>query len=157
MSAISSQRINLDSVITYVLLKKLVTPIVRTKAFRMKLVDGAGKQLKEPATDAEKEAYTILDKIVFKIKRLLGGKLGSLFSFMYVGTLSNDYYNKLLVKGTVDQRAEIMRIKTDVRKLGEQYHMPVHELILNIAHEEARREDLPSQEELAELLAAEES
>ena len=44
-----------------------------------------------------------------------------MISFLYLSTLSNDFYNKLVVKGSIAQRAEIIRIKKDIQKLAEKY------------------------------------
>jgi len=111
------QKENIDNILTYILIKKLVTPIVKTPAYRLGLVNAAGKIIKKPKTDEEMMALTTLDKIIFKLKRLLGGKLLILNSFLYLSTLNNDMYNKLVVRGTINQRAEILRIKNDVDKI----------------------------------------
>jgi len=43
--------------------------------------------------------------------------------------LSNDFYNKIVVKGSIEQRAEIIRIKKDIQKLSEKYEMGVGGLL----------------------------
>lgn len=110
---------NIDSVILFIVIKKIVTPITRTDAYKFGLVDNAGKVIKIPKTDEEKEALTTLDKFIFKLKRLLGAKLTVLNKFLYLQTLNNDFYNKLIIKGTIDTRSEIKRIKKDVEKIQE--------------------------------------
>ena len=116
------QRENVDNIISYILIKKLVTPITRTKSYQLKLVNNAGRVIKEPETEAERHALTVLDRLIFKLKRLLGGKLINLNSFLYLSTLSNDFYNKIVVKGSIESRAEIIRIKKDIQKLAEKYN-----------------------------------
>jgi hypothetical protein len=123
------QKENLDSIITYLVIKKLVTPIVKHPAYAKGLVNNAGMKIKDPETVEEKKSLTVLDKLIFKIKRLLGGKLVSLNSFLYLSTLSNEFYNKLVVKGSVNQRAEIIRIKKDIERLSESYNISEEELI----------------------------
>jgi len=118
----NNQRENIDNIISYILIKKLVTPITRTKTYSLGLVNNAGRVIKEPETEAERHALTVLDKLVFKLKRLLGSKLINLNSFLYLSTLSNDFYNKIVVKGSIGQRAEIIRIKKDIQKLAEKYN-----------------------------------
>tara|TARA_Y100000310_G_C20704329_1_gene833660 strand:- start:26973 stop:27398 length:426 start_codon:yes stop_codon:yes gene_type:complete len=112
-------RENIDNIISYILIKKLVTPIIKTKAYSLGLVNNAGRVVKSPDTENERQALTVLDRLIFKLKRLLGSKLINLNSFLYLSTLSNDFYNKLIVRGSVNQRAEILRIKKDIQKLAE--------------------------------------
>ena len=42
MSSLEHKR-NVDTILLYMLIKKLVLPIVRTKAYKLKLVNAAGK------------------------------------------------------------------------------------------------------------------
>ena len=63
-----------DSIITYRILKTLVTPFVETEAYRLGIIDGKGKELKKMSqfnTVAERDAYTILDRLVFRLKRIV--------------------------------------------------------------------------------------
>ena len=82
----------IDALIAYRLLKLLVTPFNKTKAYKMEIIDEKGKVKKKknqfnqkiPANKrAEaKKAYTLLIRFVFNLKRLLSkvgirGPLGS--------------------------------------------------------------------------------
>jgi len=131
-------RTNIDSVLTYMFLKKIMTPIVKTPAYKLGLVNNVGKVIKKPVTDAEKSTLTILDKFIFKLRRLLGTKLTQLNNFLFLQTLSNDFYNKLIVKGSIEQRAEIKRITRDIDKIAEKYDCDVTDLVYLIANEETR-------------------
>jgi len=72
----------IDALIAYRLLKLLVTPFKKTKAYQLGIIDDKGKVLikaKEftksfPAgkRDNAKKAYTLLIRFVFNLKRLLG-------------------------------------------------------------------------------------
>jgi len=123
------QRDNIDNIISYILIKKLVTPIVKTKAYQLGLVNSAGRVMKNPESEEERHALTVLDRLIFKLKRLLGSKLINLNSFLYLSTLKNDFYNKIVVKGSIDQRAEIIRIKKDIQRLAEKYDMNDQQLM----------------------------
>jgi hypothetical protein len=125
----SEHKENIDNIITYIFIKKLVTPITKSAAYRMGLVNNAGRMVKKAETPEEKNAFTLLDKLIFKLKRLLGSKLINLNSFLYLTTLSNDFYNKLISRGSVNQRAEIIRIKRDMEKLSEKYDTDIDGLI----------------------------
>jgi hypothetical protein len=75
----------IDLLITYRIVKGLTTPFDQTDAFKLGIIDKNGKVLrkaKDLNTEKEKEAYTVLDRFIFNMKRLLnkvslGGTLGS--------------------------------------------------------------------------------
>lgn len=63
-----------DAVITYRILKKLVTPFEETDAYRLGIIDKKGNLLKKSNqlhTDEERDAYTLLDRLVFRLKRII--------------------------------------------------------------------------------------
>ena len=71
----------IDAFITFRFLKLLVTPFNKTEAFKFGIIDERGKVLRKYKTLAkieERNAYTILHRLVFNIKKLLeklpGGK-----------------------------------------------------------------------------------
>ena len=74
-----------DLVITYRVIKLLVTPFEKQEAFKYGIIDKDGKVLRKYRTlktTAEKKSYTILHRFVFNLKRILaraglGGKLGT--------------------------------------------------------------------------------
>ena len=73
-----------DTLITYRIVKLLVTPFERQEAFKQGIIDKDGKVLKKNRdlkTEKEKKAYTYLHRFVFNLKRILkrvglGSKLG---------------------------------------------------------------------------------
>ena len=75
----------IDALVAYRVLKLLVTPFNRTKAFELGIIDDKGKVLKKSRDikdPQERNAYTLLIRFVFNLKRLLGkvgvrGPLGS--------------------------------------------------------------------------------
>ena len=74
-----------DLVITYIVIKLLVTPFEKQEAFKQGIIDKDGKVLRKYRTlktTAEKKSYTILHRFVFNLKRVLqkaglGGRLGT--------------------------------------------------------------------------------
>ena len=74
-----------DLLITYRIVKLLVTPFEKQEAFKFGIIDKDGKVLKKSKTlktEKERKAYTILHRFVFNLKRILkrvglGGKLGT--------------------------------------------------------------------------------
>jgi hypothetical protein len=127
---------NLDSVITYVILKKLSTPIIKSPAYLLGLVNASGKKIKNVSTEEEKLALTVLDELIFWIKRSIGGKISSLNQFIYTSNSGNNFYNKLQVIGNIDQRSEIIRIKKDLQRLSEKYNMTSDDLLKHLIAEE---------------------
>ena len=64
----------IDAVIAYRVLKLLVTPFNKTKAFELGIIDAKGKVLKkskEIKDPKERNAYTLLIRFVFNLKKLL--------------------------------------------------------------------------------------
>ena len=72
----------IDALVAYRVLKLLVTPFNKTKAFALGIIDEKGKVLVKsrdikrlPNPAKAREAYTLLIRFVFNLKRMLG-KLG---------------------------------------------------------------------------------
>ena len=74
-----------DLLITYRIMKLLVTPFEKQEAYKYGIIDDKGKVLRKWSTiikPQEKRSYTILHRFVFNLKRILqrgglGGKLGT--------------------------------------------------------------------------------
>lgn len=63
-----------DSVIAYRILRMLVTPFEATDAYAFGIIDAKGKELKKMSslnTVEERDAYSILHRMVFRIKRII--------------------------------------------------------------------------------------
>jgi len=75
----------IDLLITYRIMKLLVTPFDKQEAFKYGIIDKQGKVLKPWRTlkgSKEKSSYTMLHRFVFNLKRILqkvglGGRLGT--------------------------------------------------------------------------------
>ena len=61
----------LDAVVGIRLLKLLSTPINNSKAFQLGIVDKDGNKIKDPSNTNERNAYTLLNRFVFKVQRAL--------------------------------------------------------------------------------------
>lgn len=61
-----------DLVIVYLITKRLTTPYEEWDAFKVGVIDRDGNKVKEPMSSAEKSAWTILDVMVWNMKRILG-------------------------------------------------------------------------------------
>ena len=134
--AIKSKKQDIDALVTYLFLKALMEPVIQSNAFKLKLVDNAGRIIKEPETQEEKEALTLLTKFSLKLKRLLGPRISNLYNFLYVQTLGSNLYNNLIVMGSVSQRAEIKRITQDFKRLQESHNIELDDLVYTLMTEE---------------------
>ena len=101
----------IDLVITYRVVKLLVTPFEKQDAFKYGIIDKDGKVLRKYKTitrPAEKRSYTILHRFVFNLKRLLqkaglGGRLGTFAVALAVLLREDKSYekNKALIESAV--------------------------------------------------------
>ena len=100
-----------DTLITYRIVKLLVTPFERQEAFEQGIIDKDGKVLKKNRdlkTEKEKKAYTYLHRFVFNLKRILkkvglGSKLGSFAVALALLLKENKEYeqHKTLIESAV--------------------------------------------------------
>ena len=100
-----------DLVITYRVIKLLVTPFERQEAFKYGIIDKDGNVLRKYRTlqtTKEKQAYTILHRFVFNLKRILkrvglGGRLGSFAVALALLLKENKEYeeHKILLESTI--------------------------------------------------------
>ena len=75
----------IDFLITYRVVKLLVTPFEKQEAYKFGIIDKQGKVLRKYKTlnrADEKKSYTLLHRFIFNLKRILGkvglgGRLGS--------------------------------------------------------------------------------
>lgn len=60
-----------DGLITYRILRLLSTPIEESDAYRFGIINKDGIKIKHPSTTQESEAYSILNRFVFKVQKAL--------------------------------------------------------------------------------------
>ena len=61
-----------DAVIVLRILKLLTTPIEKSDAYKYGIVDKNGKKIKKPETTKERDSYSILQRLAFKLQYALG-------------------------------------------------------------------------------------
>ena len=103
----------IDALIAYRLLKLLVTPFKKTKAYQMGIIDDKGKVLIKakqfqksfPSNKQQeaKKAYTLLIRFIFNLKRILGkvgirGPLGSAAAAAIAFFREQNDYNPIIEK-----------------------------------------------------------
>lgn len=65
----------IDNLISLRILHILLTPIENSEAYRLGIVDKNGKQIKKPKSEEERDSWTNLTKIIFKLKSILAKNL----------------------------------------------------------------------------------
>ena len=101
----------IDALISYRIIKLLVTPFDRQEAFKYGIIDKDGKVLKKAKTlrtERERKSYTVLHRFVFNLKRILkrvglGSKLGSFAVALALLIRENKEYeeHKLIIESAV--------------------------------------------------------
>jgi len=60
-----------NTVVLYLLIKKLQAPFDTWEAFKLGIIDKDGKKIKEPKSFKERESWTMFDKFVANLKKIL--------------------------------------------------------------------------------------
>ncbi len=72
------------------------------KAFKLKLIDDKGKILRNPKTSEEKNALTALDRMIIRLRRLVGDSLFTKIPLAAI-LLREDFFDGLPVKQLTEQ------------------------------------------------------
>ena len=64
------------TVTTFMIIKRLVQPWTSWDAFRLGIIDDEGRKLKDPVTSEERQAWTMFDRLMWKVLRLLQKFIG---------------------------------------------------------------------------------
>ena len=123
-----NKRQDIDSVLAYVLIKSILTNPQSTDAYGYGLVDEKGNTIKEPETADEKDSLTVLDKLGFKLRRMLGSRISEFSSFAYVKSIPEKYQD-MLSTNSVEKKAQVKRIAKGIENLSESYDMSVDDMI----------------------------
>ena len=101
----------IDLIITYRVVKLLVTPFEKQEAFKYGIIDKKGKVLRKWSTiikPQEKKSYTILHRFIFNLKRILkrvglGSRIGSFAVALALLIKENKEYeqHKLIIESAI--------------------------------------------------------
>ena len=88
----------IDALVAYRILKLLVTPWKKTKAYELGIIDDKGKVLiksRQIVNQTQRKAYTLLIRFVFNLKRMLqkvglGGRFGT-YAAAAIAFLKEEY------------------------------------------------------------------
>ena len=129
----------IDAVIAYRVLKLLVTPFNRTKAFELGIIDDKGKVLiksRDIKNAEQRNAYTLLIRFVFNLKKLLAkigirGPVGSAAAAA-LAFFKEEYGENLEVEKVVYQH---LREQGFEFQLDENYGEPLTEGTYKVKHD----------------------
>ena len=136
----------IDALIAFRLIKLLVTPFNKTKAFKLGIIDAKGKVLikskqidKLPTSNerlAARKAYTMLIRFVFNLKRLLSkvgirGPIGSATAAA-IAFFKEEYGNNLEVEREVYKHLKEQGFEFDI---SENYGEPLYEGTYKVKHD----------------------
>jgi len=129
----------IDAVIAYRVLKLLVTPFNRTKAFELGIIDEKGKVLKKSRdikNAEERNAYTLLIRFVFNLKKLLAkigirGPLGSAAAAAFA-FFKEEYGNNVEVEKVIYNHLKEQGFEF---QLYENYGEPLNEGTYKVKHD----------------------
>jgi len=135
----------IDALVAYRVLKLLVTPFNKTKAFEFGIIDAKGKVLKKSrdiSDPKERNAYTLLIRFVFNLKRLLSkvgirGPLGS-SAAAAIAFFKEQSGEQLSEKGALDIEREVYKYITSEGfefDLSENYGEPLTEGTYKVKHD----------------------
>lgn len=65
-----------DTVIVYLIIKKLAMPFEEWDAFKQGIIDKDGQKLKTPATSAERQSFTAFDRFIWNLKKIMSKFVG---------------------------------------------------------------------------------
>jgi hypothetical protein len=60
-----------DAIVVLRILKLLTTPIEKSDAFKLGIIDKDGKKIKKAVSGTERDAYSILNRFIFKVQSAL--------------------------------------------------------------------------------------
>ena len=129
----------IDAVIAYRVLKLLVTPFDKTKAFELGIIDEKGKVLKKSRdikNAEERNAYTLLIRFVFNLKKLLAkigirGPLGSAAAAAFA-FFKEEYGNNVEVEKVIYNHLKEQGFEFQI---DENYGEPLNEGTYKVKHD----------------------
>ena len=126
-----------DTLITYRIVKLLVTPFNKQEAYKEGVIDEKGKVLikyRQLKTEKQRKSYTFLHRFIFNLKRILGkvglgGRLGSFATALALLIKEDKSYaaHKTLIEKTVikylkenDMYNTLLNEQGEVKSIDEQ-------------------------------------
>ena len=128
----------IDALIAFRILKLLVTPFNKTKAYKLGIIDEKGKVLiksKQIVNQTQRKAYTLLIRFVFNLKKLLAkvgirGPIGT-SAAAAIAFFKEEYGENLQVEKEVYKHLKEQGFEFDI---SENYGEPLSEGTYKVKH-----------------------
>jgi hypothetical protein len=129
----------IDALIAFRILKLLVTPFNKTKAYKLGIIDEKGKVLiksKQIVNQTQRKAYTLLIRFVFNLKKLLAkvgirGPIGT-SAAAAIAFFKEEYGENLQVEKEVYKHLKEQGFEFDI---SENYGEPLSEGTYKVKHD----------------------
>ena len=120
-----------NSLIFGYLVEKLNQPITDTRAYQLGVIDEDGIQIKNPSTYMEQLSFTPIDRLVCRLKRSFGDRLGTINLDMLIeSAYSFDKEDGIFSeKVSVEQYSEITDYEETFKKSLAQFHDSYYNLL----------------------------
>jgi len=132
-----------DFAVIIALAKKFSKSFKKTKAYKLGIIDAKGNILRPPKTRKERDAFTPLDNIVTRIKKLIPKNLWYLLSaaYLFKGFFNNRTYTSLYEDcNTIEEMTEaeekrlaLERAKVELDEISESTKFTKEEFWIYIA------------------------
>lgn len=106
-----------DTIIVYYIAKKLIKPFEEWDAYKLGIIDKDGNKIKEPKTFEEKKAWSLLDRLICKLKKIIEKFLGKSRLSMYLSLsyllkdcLDENNKEKILCEFKLEEYEKILKI-----------------------------------------------
>jgi hypothetical protein len=102
---------------TFMIVKRLVQPWTSWDAYRLGIIDDEGRKLKEPVSSAERQAWTMFDRLMWKVLRLLQKFIGKsqLLHILTAAYLIKDSVSPTVEKGRLELLSEGLTAEKQLR------------------------------------------
>jgi hypothetical protein len=104
--------------LSFMLLNELLKKNRDTEAFKLGLIDSDGNIKKHPSNEEEELALSSFVLITLELKKILKGKLSSMYKFLYVNQYQErDILDRIYLRDDISNRIAIRRIEHDINKM----------------------------------------
>lgn len=97
-----------DTVIVYLIIKKLSTPYEEWDAYKLGIIDKEGNKIKTPISSKERAAYTVFDRFILNMKKILQKFVGKsrIAAMLTAAYLLRENFRKPFNNGELDKYFE---------------------------------------------------
>lgn len=124
----ASKKQEVESVIAFIFMQKLLTNPRATLAFDLGLIDANNNIIKEPETEEEIDSLTDLDYIILKLKRMLGSRISQFAKLYYLKNYKRQFQERIITNN-IEKHSIVQRLSREVKLLTEKYDMDFDDIL----------------------------